>query len=107
MAKTLAELHQEQGRLRERIAAQRRAMGVQLAPLHAALDSGDRGVQAGRNAFDMVTRHPVGVAVLAAVLLAVKPRTVWRWGTRALVAWRSWRALADWLPEAASRMFRK
>jgi YqjK-like protein len=107
VAKTLAELHQEQGRLRERIAAQRVQMGAHLAPLRGALDSGDRAVQAGRDAFDMVSRHPIGVAVLAAVLLAVKPRTVWRWGTRALVGWRSWRALADWLPDAFARMFSK
>lgn len=107
MAKTLAELHQEQGRLRERIAVQRSQLAVHAAPLRGALDSGDRAVQVGRDTFDAVTRHPFGVAVLAAVLLAVKPRTVWRWGTRGLVAWRSWRALAGWLPEAAARIFRK
>lgn len=115
MAKTLAELHQEQDRLRARIAAQRLQMGAHLAPLRGALDSGDRAVQVGRSAYDVASRHPVGLAVLAAVVLAVKPRTVWRWGTRGLLVWRSWRALADTLPaalpstwfEALARVFRK
>lgn len=107
MAKTLAELHQEQGRLRERIAMQRAQLAQHAAPLRGALASGDRAVQVGRNAFDAVSRHPVGLGVLAAVMLAVKPRTVWRWGTRGLLAWRSWRAVADGLPEAAAKIFRK
>ena len=107
MAKTLAELHQEQGRLRERIAGQRRAMSAHAAPMRTALDSGDRAVQAGRDAFDAVSRHPIGMAVLAAVLLAVKPRTVWRWGTRGLLAWRSWQALSSWLPDTLSKILKK
>jgi YqjK-like protein len=107
VAKTLAELHEEQGRLRERIARQRAELAVHAAPLRNALASGDRAVHAGRNAFDTVSRHPFGLAALAAVVLAFKPRVVWRWGMRGLLAWRSARALSGWLPEAIARFFRK
>lgn len=107
MPKSLTELHEQRGRLRERIAAQRSALSRQMAPVQQVLALGDRAVQAGRDAADTASRHPVALAVAAAVLLAFKPRTVWRWGKRGLLLWRGSQLLSRWLPEVLERWLRK
>jgi hypothetical protein len=61
-----------------------------LAPVFCAADS----VRAG---FAWLRRYPE-VLVGAGVAIAVaKPRTVWRWFKRGVVAWQFWRRGQEWL----------
>ena len=103
MPKSLIELHEERGRLRERIAAQRQTLAQQLAPLNRTLQTGDRLLATGRSIVDELLQHPLALAVLAAVAVALRPRTIWRWGRRGLLLWRGWRLLDRWLPDALAR----
>lgn len=101
--KTLIELYEERGRLRERIAMQRRELRQQLAPVSGVLQAGDRAMQAGRDAVDTLLKHPVALAAIAAAMVAVKPRVIWRWGRRGWVIWRGWRLVSRWLPGMLDR----
>ena len=61
--------------------------------LTPVLDAADR-VRAG---YVWLRRHPevvVGVGVAVAV---AKPRAVWRWFKRGVVAWQFWRRGREWL----------
>ncbi|MDP2064400.1 MAG: YqjK family protein [Burkholderiaceae bacterium] len=103
MPKSLTELHEERGRLRERIAAQRSVLSRQMAPVQQVLALGDRAVQAGRDAADTLLKHPMALAVVVGALLAVRPKSLWRWGGRGVVLWRGWRWVNRWLPGVLDR----
>ncbi len=98
MQNRLIELHQQRGRLIERITLQRSTLSRQLVPLQGAFNWSDRISHAVQDGKAFVQRHPLGLgaAVLAVVLL--KPRTLWRWTQRGLVAWRTWRSVSTLLP---------
>lgn len=81
------------GRLLERIASQRAAIGKDLVPVRDALRAGDRAVGVLRSGVNAVRRHPALVVAGVALFVALKPRRLWRWGRRAFVVWRSWRFL--------------
>lgn len=98
MPRSLTELHEERGRLRERIAAQRSDLARQMAPVRQVLALGDRAVQTGRDAADTLLKHPMALAVIVGALLAVRPKTLWRWGGRGLLLWRGWRLVQRWMP---------
>jgi hypothetical protein len=102
MKRSLSELHLQRGRLVERIAHQRATLVREAAPIKAACDTTDRAIATVRStlrhASELVQRHPVATAGLAAALFAFKPRRVMRWLGRTLVVWRSWRTLRQWLP---------
>jgi hypothetical protein len=93
MEKRLIELHQQRGRLIERIATQRGTLARQLAPVRATLDTTDRALAVVRDSVCYLRQHPAAVAALAAALFAWKPRMLWRWLRRVFLVWRSWRAL--------------
>jgi hypothetical protein len=93
MDKRLIELHQQRGRLIERIAMQRVTLARELAPVRATLDTTDRALAAVRDSVCYLRQHPAAVAALAAALFALKPRMLWRWLQRGFLVWRSWRAL--------------
>lgn len=102
MSKSLAELQRQRGQLTERIAHQRAALARDVAPLKAACDTTDWVLATVRDTFrqtsQLVQRHPAATAGLVAALIALKPRRVVRWLGRAIVVWRSWRTLRQWLP---------
>lgn len=81
------------GRLLERIAAQRAELGGQLRPLRQALATTDRAVTLIDAGVSTIRRHPSIVVAALVVLALLKPRRVWRWGSRAWFVWRSWRTL--------------
>jgi hypothetical protein len=85
----LLELREQRGLLRARCAAQRQALAEHSLVLEQACAAVDR-VRAGAG---WIKRHPGAVGVIAAFLVALKPRRVWRWGRRALFFWQGWRAL--------------
>ncbi len=82
---------------------QRGELRRELAPIGESLRVGDRAVQAGRDAVDTLLRHPLALAAIAAAVIAVKPRVIWRWGQRGLVLWRGWRLVNRWLPGVLDR----
>lgn len=64
------------------------AMG--LAPLFAA---GDRV----RDGWFWLRRHPEAAAVAGVVLLVTRPRILFRWARRGVVAWQAWSRMRAWL----------
>lgn len=97
MSKSLAELHQERGRLRERIAQQRAALAREVAPLARACHTLDevRAVtrDTARRVNRLVNEHPAFVAGLATLFFALRPRRMLRWIGRGMVLWRGWRSV--------------
>lgn len=100
MSKTLAELHEERGRLLERIAGQRAALSRQLAPLQKASDASERLMAVLRAGLKYLQTHPLPAALAVAALVLVKPGRSLRWAGRSLMLWRSWRMLRTWVPPA-------
>ncbi|MHB1248927.1 MAG: YqjK family protein [Polaromonas sp.] len=98
MNQSLIELHQQRGRLLERIASQRAALAWQLQPLRSASDTADRVLALLRGGVEYLKSHPLPVALAVLALVLLKPRRALRWAGRGLFLWRSWRALRTWLP---------
>lgn len=98
MQTRLIELHQQRGRLLERIAAQRNTLSQQLAPLHRLLSVSDRASRAAQDGKAFVRQHPWAVAAVVAVVVVLKPRAVLRWTQRGLSAWRTWRSIHALIP---------
>ncbi len=110
MQERLIELHQQRGRLLERIAVQRNTLSRQLAPLQGVLNIGDRVsdraarlVQDGKG---FVQRHPLAIAAAVAAVVVLKPRTVLRWTRRGLSVWRTWRSVQTLVPGFLLKQFR-
>jgi len=85
------ELALRHGALRERIAAQRRALAGHADPLASALGGVDRAL-AG---VDWLKAHPAAVGVAVAVAVAASPKRAWRWTKRAFFVWRGWRSVRN------------
>jgi hypothetical protein len=107
MQEKLIELHQQRGRLQERIAAQRQVLSQQLAPLQSALDVSDRTTRLVQDAKDFVQKHPLGIGLAIVAMMVLKPRTVLRWTQRGLFAWRTWRGLHTLVPGFVLNRLRK
>ena len=107
MQKKLIELHQQRGRLLERIASQRQVLLQQMAPLQAALDVSDRTTRLVQDAKAFVQNHLLGVALTIAAIVVFRPRTVLRWTRRGLFAWRTWRGLHTLVPGFLLNRLRK
>ena len=107
MQNKLIELHQQRGRLLERIASQRLVLVQQLAPLQGALDVSSRTTRQVQDAKAFVQNHPMGIALAIAALVVFKPRTVLRWTRRGLFAWRTWRGLHTLVPAFLLNRLRK
>lgn len=107
MQEKLIELHQQRGRLLERIASQRQVLAQQLAPLQGALDVSNRTARLLQDAKAFVQNHPLGVALTIAAVVVFKPGTVLRWTRRGLFAWRTWRGLHTLVPGFLLNRLRK
>lgn len=103
MNQRLIDLHRQQGRLVERIAGQRLALASQLLPLQRAAVASDRFLVALRDRVQTLKQHPLAVAVAVLGWVLFKPGRVWRWGSKGLFLWRSWRALRPWFAFFQSR----
>ncbi len=79
------------GALRERIAAQRRALASHAWPLESALGGVDKAL-AG---VDWLKAHPAAVGVAVALAVAASPKRAWRWGSRGFFVWRGWRSVRN------------
>ncbi len=85
------ELALRHGALRERIAAQRRALASHVWPLESALG----GVDKALDGVDWLKAHPAAVGVAVAVAVAASPKRTWRWTRRAFFVWRGWRSVRN------------
>lgn len=93
MSSRAIDLAAQRGRLQERIAAQRAAIAANMVPIAGALAAADDALAAARRGVDYVKGHPLQVGLAVAVLAALRPKRVWRWGRRAFFAWGLWRKL--------------
>lgn len=98
MQDKLIELHQQRGRLLERIGAQRIVLSHQLVPLKAALAVSDRAAGLVRNAKVFIQKYPIGAALAVTALVLLKPRTALRLTQHGMSVWRTWRGLRSFLP---------
>ena len=110
MQDRLIELHQQRGRLLERIAEQRNTLSRQLEPLQGVLNISDRVsdraarlVQDGKG---FVQQYPLAIAAVVAAVVLLKPRTVLRWTQRGIAAWRTWRSVQTLVPGFLLRQLR-
>lgn len=95
MNQQLIDIGIRRGRLLERIASQRSALGRELAPVHSVLNTADRALAGLRSGTTYLKQHP-GLALAAvALLVIVKPGRAWRWARRGFIAWRAWVALRE------------
>ncbi|MGH8832021.1 MAG: YqjK family protein [Polaromonas sp.] len=100
MNKSLVELHQQRGRLLERIVSLRAALAQQLAPLQHASDASNRLLALLRGAVQHLKSNPLPLMLVVSALVLFKPRRAWRWLWRGVALWRSWRVLRAWLPSS-------
>lgn len=98
MNKQLLALHLERGRLQERIAHQRAALGLELLPLVNAATAASRVMAAGRQAAGFVRSNPLLILAALATAFVLRPKGVWRLAKTGLVIWRGWRAVAALVP---------
>lgn len=98
MNKSLVELHQQRGRLLERIASQRTTLARQLVPLQNASDAGSRVFALLRGGVQYLKSHPLPVLLAMAALVLLKPRRAWRGLQGGLLLWHRWRVLRAWVP---------
>lgn len=92
-----AELLARRAMLRERIRAQRQALAQAAQPLAAACARVDTvcawSVGVFRQARELAAHHPLAIGGVIALLMALRPRRVWRWGARLFWMWRASRPL--------------
>lgn len=98
MQQRLIELHQQRGRLLERIATQRRTLSLQARPVTHALRFGDRIRDWAEQGKSFALEHPVAVGAVVTLVVVLRPSGVLRWSRRSLMAWRTWITLRAFLP---------
>lgn len=98
MQPRLIELHQQRGRLQERIAQQRASLRQQLAPVRGVLEVPQRILKVKQEGIALARKHPLIVGGVIVALVVLRPRTVLRWAGRALGAWRTWRSVSGMIP---------
>ena len=91
----LSEIRLRRGQLIERIASQRRAIGLDFRLVHQPLQKADCWLGRIRSVGDYVKHHPGVVALGTVGLFLLKTERAWRWAKRGFFAWRTWRALRD------------
>ncbi len=98
MQERLIELHQQRGRLLERLATQRNTLAQQLAPVEGLFDLPDRVNRMLLEGKALVVRHPLVVVALVASVVLLKPGAVLRWSGRGVAVWRAWSMVRKLLP---------
>lgn len=93
MNQRLIDISLRRGRLLERISTQRRQLAAEIQPVCDALHNVDRAAALVRCGSDYLKRHPGQVAAVVGLLAIMKPRRLWRWARRGLIAWRTWRGI--------------
>ena len=92
MQMRLIELHEQRGRLLERVAVQRRTLAQQVEPLQGALNFSNHLTQFVAEGKAYLQQNPMVVAAVLVALVVFRPRTAFRWARRGLLAWRALRS---------------
>jgi len=95
MNPALIDIGIRRGRLLERIAHQRAALGRDVQPVCDVLQAVDHGIARVRTVSGFLKRHPGLVLAAVALLVVLKPRRAWRLAKRGFVVWRLWRTLRE------------
>ena len=103
MNQKLIEIGIRRGRLIERIANQRAALGRDIQPIYGALQTTDHAIARVRKATSFLKKHPGFVLAAVALIAALKPRRAWRWAKRGFLAWRTWKTLSGQLASIGLR----
>lgn len=90
MQQRLIELQQQRGRLIERIAHQRNALGQQTEPVVRVLRLGDHVADIARECKRTIIENPLTTAAVVGAVVVMRPRALLRWAQRGFLAWRSW-----------------
>lgn len=90
MQRRLIELQLERGRLLERIAHQRDALGQQTEPWVRVLHLGDRVADIAGECKRTIIQNPLTTAAVVGAVVVLRPRALLRWAQRGFFAWRSW-----------------
>jgi hypothetical protein len=98
MAKSLIELHREQGRLLERIAGQRGTLARHWQPLQALSDRGAGLQDLLYRGLNFVCAHPLPWVAGATAVIVLSPRRALRWARRGWFVWRTGRRLMRLVP---------
>jgi hypothetical protein len=106
MQARLIELHQQRGRLLERIAFQRQTLAREFEPLKLPLSLPGRLASRLREGQLFVREHPYLVGTLVTAIVVLKPRFILRWAQRGLLVWRTWRSLRGMLPPSVFPILR-
>ena len=93
MQQRLIELQLQRGRLLERIAHQRDALGQQTEPVVRVLHLGDRVAGIASECKRTVIENPLTTAAVLGAVVVMRPRAMLRWAQRGFFAWRSWNTL--------------
>jgi len=106
----LIDLAVQRGRLLERSAMQREMLRQQLQPVIGAMQRTDRAMATLRHGTDYLLAHPGMLVSAAAAVIVLRPRRVWRWTRRGLLAWSIWRKARSYglnvTPAAVGKFFR-
>jgi hypothetical protein len=106
MQARLIKLHTQRGRLLERITHQRQVLAREIEPLIAPLAMPARLAALLDETRAFVREHPYLVGTAVAAVVVFKPRFVWRWTLRGLLAWRTWRSLRGLVPAFVADLLR-
>ena len=80
-------------RRREQLIAQCEAQRADIASHVGALGGPIRLADRILNAINYLRRHPLALSASVAALAVAQRRGLLKWGQRALLVWRAWRAL--------------
>ena len=93
----MTEVMRRRERLLANCDAQRDALGLAVDGLGTPISVADRVLDAAR----FLRRHPVALAAIVAVTVAVERRALWSWARRAFIVWRTYRAFRQSWPYRA------
>lgn len=80
-------------RLQLRSAALRGEFAGHAAAFAPLFDAGDRL----REGYRWLKRHPQALVAAAVAVAVARPRALFRWGRRSVIAWQAWSRLQGWL----------
>lgn len=81
----------QRGRLQERIAQQRAALSVELAPVVLALGAADQAIEGAKKTRRWISENPVVVGAGIVTLLIWRPKGVLKLAKNGAVGWRGLR----------------
>ena len=93
MTAQFVELALRKQRLQIKSAVQREALAGHALALKPIFGVGDTL----RSGAFWVRRHPEAIVAVGAALLVVRPRALFRWTRRGVVAWQTWQRMRAWL----------